>query len=122
MFPLEAVEQNGYAIAPAVLRSPEAAAVEAALPGLSLARAGTRNLLDLPWCRALAVSVRAALQLDAVAVGEVSCLVNRGDALLLRPLLLHTSAKSSSRHHRRVLHFLFGPASIGYGLQWRYAV
>lgn len=55
-------------------------------------------------------------------LGEVSCPVEKGGILLLRPLLLHASSKASSPAHRRVLHFLFGPESIGYGLRWQRAV
>lgn|ERR1043166_145592 len=55
------------------------------------------------------------------AVGEVSCPAKRGDVLLFKPLLLHASSRSSSPRHRRVLQFLFGPTSIGYGLQWEQA-
>jgi len=54
-------------------------------------------------------------------LGEVACAVGRGGALILKPLLLHASSKASSPNHRRVLHFLFGPASIGYGLRWQHA-
>lgn len=43
---------------------------------------------------------------------------NRGDALLMRPLLLHASSKSSGTSLRRVLHFLFGPEALPYGLAW----
>ena len=55
-------------------------------------------------------------------VGEIACAVGRGGALIFKPLLLHASSKASSPNHRRVLHFLFGPASIGYGLRWQHAV
>lgn len=55
-------------------------------------------------------------------VGEVTCIVPRGGALVLKPLLLHASSKATAPARRRVLHFLFGPASIGYGLRWRDAV
>jgi ectoine hydroxylase-related dioxygenase (phytanoyl-CoA dioxygenase family) len=43
---------------------------------------------------------------------------NRGDALLMRPLVLHASSKSSGSSLRRVLHFVFGPESLPYGLSW----
>ena len=43
---------------------------------------------------------------------------NRGDALLMRPLILHASSKSSGASLRRVLHFLFGPDALPYGLAW----
>jgi ectoine hydroxylase-related dioxygenase (phytanoyl-CoA dioxygenase family) len=50
--------------------------------------------------------------------GEVSCEVERGGALVLRPLLIHASSKITGARPRRVLHFLFGPASLPHGLRW----
>lgn len=52
------------------------------------------------------------------ALEEVACLAKRGDALLMRPLLLHASSKAAVPSRRRVLHVLFGPASLPYGLEW----
>jgi len=49
--------------------------------------------------------------------GETVCAVNAGDAMLMRPLLLHASSKVTSSR-RRVLHFVFAPSSPGYGLAW----
>jgi ectoine hydroxylase-related dioxygenase (phytanoyl-CoA dioxygenase family) len=54
--------------------------------------------------------------------GEITCTVASGGALLLRPLLLHASSKAVTPRHRRVLHFLFGPEMVGYGLRWQDAV
>ncbi len=56
------------------------------------------------------------------ANGEVICPVTRGAAMLMRPLLLHSSSKASGQSKRRVLHFLFAPKSLPFGLRWRYAV
>jgi ectoine hydroxylase-related dioxygenase (phytanoyl-CoA dioxygenase family) len=42
----------------------------------------------------------------------------RGDALLMRPLVLHASSKSSGSSLRRVLHFVIGPEVLPYGLAW----
>jgi hypothetical protein len=53
---------------------------------------------------------------------EVACEAGPGDALLLRPLLLHASSKASGRSRRRVLHFLFGPPELPQGLHWQHAV
>jgi len=50
--------------------------------------------------------------------GEQDCLVERGGALLMRPLSLHASSKSTGRRRRRVLHFVYGPANPGFGLCW----
>ena len=54
--------------------------------------------------------------------GEFECLAKRGDALLMRPLLLHASSKAAAPSRRRVLHFLFGPAELPHALRWDSAV
>jgi hypothetical protein len=46
------------------------------------------------------------------------CLVQKGGVLVLRPLLLHASSKARVPSFRRVLHFLFGPPTLEYGLAW----
>jgi ectoine hydroxylase-related dioxygenase (phytanoyl-CoA dioxygenase family) len=222
---LQTLEETGYAIAPSILSPSDAASIELALSNVPTSGAGTRNLLELEWCRVLvehlrvAPAVREVLPGSSVAVqctlfdktpdrnwlvalhqdlsipvsarvthpelgvwsvkegrhfvqppnellaqlvavrlhvdecgpengplrvvpgshregrlaasavqrlrdrvGEVACTVGRGGALIFKPLLLHASSKASSPNHRRVLHFLFGPASIGYGLRWQHAV
>lgn len=48
----------------------------------------------------------------------VAVLAGRGDALLMRPLILHSSSKSTGSSMRRVLHFVFGPEVLPYGLSW----
>lgn len=53
---------------------------------------------------------------------EIPCTGARGSALVMRPLLLHASSKATGSSLRRVLHFLFGPPSLPYGLRWQYAV
>ena len=50
--------------------------------------------------------------------GEVICVAQRGDALLMRPLLLHASSKSTGERPRRVLHFVYGPRDLPLGLGW----
>lgn len=54
--------------------------------------------------------------------GEVACSGSRGSVLVMRPLLLHASSKATGNSARRVLHFLFGPREIPYGLRWQHAV
>lgn len=49
---------------------------------------------------------------------EVVCIAPRGSVLLMRPLLLHASSKASGSSRRRVLHFLFGPHDLPFGLRW----
>jgi Phytanoyl-CoA dioxygenase (PhyH) len=53
---------------------------------------------------------------------EVACCVNTGDALVMCPLLLHASSKSFGKSRRRVLHFVYGPRDLPYGLEWQHAI
>lgn len=46
------------------------------------------------------------------------CSVNRGGALLMRPLLLHASSQSLSPLHRRVIHLDFASEMLPTPLQW----
>lgn len=52
---------------------------------------------------------------------EVVCCANAGDALLMRPLLLHASARSTNERHRRVLHVEYAAESLPGGLEWHEA-
>ena len=56
------------------------------------------------------------------ASGELVVPVDRGGALLMRPLLLHASSKAAVPDGRRVLHFLFGPRALPLGLRWHTAI
>lgn len=53
---------------------------------------------------------------------EVCCLAVKGDALVIRPLLLHASSPATNVEHRRVLHIDFGPRTLPGGLNWHRAV
>ncbi|MFP5391561.1 MAG: phytanoyl-CoA dioxygenase family protein [Gammaproteobacteria bacterium] len=50
--------------------------------------------------------------------GEILCPVPRGGVMAMRPLLLHASSKAHGQSRRRVLHFVFGPGTLPYGLRW----
>ncbi|APG06493.1 hypothetical protein BJI69_11030 [Luteibacter rhizovicinus DSM 16549] len=50
---------------------------------------------------------------DAAASCKVPCVVERGGVVVLRPLLIHSSAKGRTAGNRRVLHFLYGPPLPG---------
>lgn len=54
-------------------------------------------------------------------VQDVLCTVSAGDALLMRPLLLHASARSSSPRHRRVLHIEYAGFTLPEPLHWHEA-
>lgn len=49
---------------------------------------------------------------------DVACTAPRGGVVAMKPLLLHASSKSTSSRPRRVLHYLYGPASLPFGLEW----
>ena len=54
-------------------------------------------------------------------LGEVACIAPRRSLVAMRPLLLHASSKSTSDAPRRVLHYVFGPSELPWGLRWRHA-
>jgi len=59
-----------------------------------------------------------AIQMWRERAPAVSCVVNRGDALLMRPLLLHASSPARHPGHRRVIHLEFASEELPGGLQW----
>lgn len=66
---------------------------------------------------------------NATERDAIICTANVGDVWAMRPLVLHASSRVIStnassamppheRNKRRVLHFVFGPAALPYGLSW----
>jgi ectoine hydroxylase-related dioxygenase (phytanoyl-CoA dioxygenase family) len=49
----------------------------------------------------------------------IVCELEAGEALVLRPLLLHASSASTNPAHRRVLHFDFAFGNLAGDLEWR---
>jgi hypothetical protein len=45
-----------------------------------------------------------------------------GDALLMRPLLLHASSEASAPVHRRVIHLEYAACPLPGGLEWAEAL
>lgn len=52
---------------------------------------------------------------------ECHCVVPAGGVLLMRPLLLHASSRSTRSGHRRVLHIEYAGFALPEGLHWREA-
>jgi ectoine hydroxylase-related dioxygenase (phytanoyl-CoA dioxygenase family) len=52
---------------------------------------------------------------------RVLCNAGAGDVLLMRPLLLHASARSTSSRHRRILHIEYAAFHLPAGLEWQEA-
>jgi len=46
------------------------------------------------------------------------CEMSKGDGLLMRPLLLHSSSPAESPKHRRVLHIEYATEELPNGLKW----
>lgn len=57
-------------------------------------------------------------RVERASTGEVLCVARRGSVLAMRPLTLHASSKSTGSGRRRVLHFLYGPPGLPFGLRW----
>jgi ectoine hydroxylase-related dioxygenase (phytanoyl-CoA dioxygenase family) len=64
-------------------------------------------------------------KLNPTQVGEfahkgnpVICEVPKGGALLMRPLLLHSSSSAKNPSHRRILHIEFASDELPNGLKW----
>jgi ectoine hydroxylase-related dioxygenase (phytanoyl-CoA dioxygenase family) len=52
---------------------------------------------------------------------EVICRAKTGDALLMRPLLLHASSRSTSERQRRILHIEYAAFELPSPLRWHEA-
>src|SRR5437764_12343174 len=69
---IETLDQQGYAVVPRFVEPSETSTVSRALNRLSMRGAGTRNLLERPWCRALTERLKkrlaSALPLSYVGV------------------------------------------------------
>ncbi|MEW4569736.1 phytanoyl-CoA dioxygenase family protein [Tautonia sp. JC769] len=51
-------------------------------------------------------------------VHPIECVVDRGGAVLMRPLLLHASNSAASPDHRRVIHLEFASMPLPGGVEW----
>ena len=51
-------------------------------------------------------------------IPETLCVASSGDALLMRPLLLHASSRSTSERHRRILHLEYASFPLPGELRW----
>jgi ectoine hydroxylase-related dioxygenase (phytanoyl-CoA dioxygenase family) len=51
-------------------------------------------------------------------IPEVLCRAAPGDALLMRPLLLHASSRATAATRRRVLHIEYAACDLPSGVSW----
>ena len=59
-----------------------------------------------------------AVQEWRTRVPEITCVIPRGGALLMRPLLLHASSDALTPAHRRVIHIEYAASALPGGLEW----
>lgn len=76
----------------------------------------------VPGSHALGILAPEAAVAAGAELGAKACVAGVGDALAMRPLLLHASSKASGGSLRRVLHFVFGPPELPHALRWQHAV
>ena len=62
---------------------------------------------------------QAGIEAAASQQAPITCEANAGDALVMRPLLIHASSPSVVPNHRRVIHFDYGNIELAKGLEWR---
>jgi ectoine hydroxylase-related dioxygenase (phytanoyl-CoA dioxygenase family) len=75
----------------------------------------------LPGSHRMGLLSSQSIQRLRVEQSDVVCTASAGDALLMRPLLLHASGKSTSARHRRVLHIEYAAFDLPEGLDWHEA-
>jgi ectoine hydroxylase-related dioxygenase (phytanoyl-CoA dioxygenase family) len=56
--------------------------------------------------------------MDRISGEEVTCNVRRGGVMVMRPLLLHASSRTTNSRQRRVIHIEFSNRSLPETLQW----
>lgn len=54
-------------------------------------------------------------------IPEQVCCAESGDALLMRPMILHASGHSTSDRNRRILHIEYAGADLPFGMHWNHA-
>jgi ectoine hydroxylase-related dioxygenase (phytanoyl-CoA dioxygenase family) len=55
---------------------------------------------------------------DRTVEQEVSCVVQKGGIMLMRPLLLHASSRTKNEERRRVIHIEFSRMDLPEGIDW----
>jgi ectoine hydroxylase-related dioxygenase (phytanoyl-CoA dioxygenase family) len=72
----------------------------------------------IPGSHRLGVLKQEAIGTIVATESAVACVVAPGDAVIMRPHILHSSAKSSSQAHRRVVHLEYSAFELPPGICW----
>ncbi|PIT15095.1 hypothetical protein BGI32_06245 [Snodgrassella alvi] len=54
--------------------------------------------------------------------GEQECILSKGGAVIMRPLIVHSSSKAIQTNGRRVLHFLYAPATLAETIPFQFCI
>jgi ectoine hydroxylase-related dioxygenase (phytanoyl-CoA dioxygenase family) len=73
----------------------------------------------LPGSHAAGVLKAAEIESWRRNQAPMSCVARAGDAVLMRPLLLHASSVALRPGHRRVIHIEFAGTDLPGGLDWQ---
>jgi ectoine hydroxylase-related dioxygenase (phytanoyl-CoA dioxygenase family) len=66
----------------------------------------------------LGILTPMAIAKHAAGSKPMVCIADAGDALIMHPLILHSSLKSRSDRHRRVVHLEYSSHELPQGLSW----
>lgn len=127
--------EDGFAIVREVIDAPTKDGVPHVLPPMAILEAMLAVRIHLDDCDAANGPVRVIPgshrggRLDDRAIEdwkargpELVCELPRGGALLMRPLLLHASAKAATPRRRRVIHIEYAAAELPHPLAWAFRV
>ncbi|HEY0458027.1 MAG TPA: phytanoyl-CoA dioxygenase family protein [Pyrinomonadaceae bacterium] len=123
--PPAAVDENGFAILEQVLDTETVSHLTHELAQLKPSAATSRRnesaygaLKVIPKShkdgRLSAVEIKSRRQANETEL----CSVKKGDCLIMRPLILHSSSAGTNPKSRRVIHFEFSAESLPNGLDW----
>lgn len=80
--------------------------------------ASNAPLRVIPRSHRRGILTRGEIERTCAEHAPVECLVPTRGALLMKPLLLHSSARATEPGHRRVVHLEFASNPLPGGLQW----
>jgi ectoine hydroxylase-related dioxygenase (phytanoyl-CoA dioxygenase family) len=62
--------------------------------------------------------LKGVIRSESIGEDEVFCNVKRGAVMLMSPLLMHASNRTTNNKKRRVIHIEFSNQSLPEGLNW----
>jgi ectoine hydroxylase-related dioxygenase (phytanoyl-CoA dioxygenase family) len=72
----------------------------------------------IPGSQQLGVLTQGEIDRVVAVSRPMACVVNAGDAVIMRPLLLHSSVKSRRASHRRLVHLEYSSYELPSGVCW----